>query len=258
MRLSIPDDPFFELLVSRVRQEMGQGLRVRIVAQDASPLPDIAMVKAGGNTVTFHINDNVCRAHGLTEMYYPIYRDPTASSSKEAFVEQALAVIRSAADFYFHLGRYPRYNHLTRSGLVRLESYELEEGWVGDDWGMAEKEPSRNLIQGGVLNVYEEEEKVFGFKVINGSSVPLYAALFFFDMSDLSISQPPLFSIQTYIYTLALTSLVFMPHRILLRAQCGERRIRRLLHSVERRAHYRLRSRGWTTETVLRPSGSGG
>ncbi|EIM79948.1 uncharacterized protein STEHIDRAFT_163203 [Stereum hirsutum FP-91666 SS1] len=187
IRMSIADEPLFLDIITLVRDEIKHGLRIRLVVEDASPLPDIALVTNGDNTVTFDINDKLCRDRGMTHMYYPVHLDPTTTSSRDSFTEKILTIVRSAADFYFHLGRYPTYDGLRRSGLVRLEAYELEEGWVGNDWGMAEKEPQRNLIQQNALSVYDEDEKVFGFKVVNDSHVPLYAALFFFDMSDLSI-----------------------------------------------------------------------
>lgn len=219
IRLSIADDPLLLDIIALVRDEMKHGLRIRLVVEDASPPPDIALVKNGDNTVAFDINDKLCHDWGMTQMYYPVHLDSATASSRASFTEKVLTIIRSAAEFYFHLRRYPSYDGLRHSGLVRLEAYELEEGWVGDDWGMAEKGPQRNLIQNNALNVYDEDEKVFGFKVVNDSRVPLYAALFFFDMSDLSISE--LIEIHDKIILhFNLSSLVTLIHRIILRAEC--------------------------------------
>lgn len=215
IRLSIAGDPLFLDIIALVRDEMKHGLRIRLVVEDASPPPDIALVNNGDNTVAFDINDKLCRDWGMTQMYYPVHLDTSTASSRASFNEKVLTILRSAADFYFHLGRYPTYGGLRRSGIVRLEAYELQEGWVGDDWGMAEKEPQRNLIQQNALSVYDEDETVFGFKVVNDSHVPLYAALFFFDMSDLSISE--LIEIHGHILLLInLSSRVTLLHRIVL------------------------------------------
>lgn len=189
MSLSIPEDPFFSDITLMLKEEMQRGLRIRLVVFNSSPPPDVVLKRIGDSTLAFEIRDKTCRDWGLTELCHRIYRNPTTTSSSESFVEESLTVIKCAADFFFHLNRYPRYGNLSSSGLVRLESYELEEGFVGGEWGMTEKEPRLNLINNNTLHVYDYDEKVFGFKVVNNSALPLYIALFFFEMSDLSISQ---------------------------------------------------------------------
>jgi hypothetical protein len=54
-----------------------------------------------------------------------------------------------------------------------------------------------NLNKEGVITVSVEENAKYGFKITNSSAVDLFASLFYFDASDLSIS-----ALNFYIYRL--------------------------------------------------------
>ncbi len=45
-----------------------------------------------------------------------------------------------------------------------------------------------NLNIRGVIMVDVDEDAIYGFKITNTTSVPLYVSMFYFDVSDLSIS----------------------------------------------------------------------
>lgn len=129
--------------------------------------------------VVFRITDPLCVSSGLTTMPLAV----------ECAPDRLFPIISSAADFYWHLRRTSSDKRL--SSMMELECFELEETMEFNAFTL---EPllvpkSRNLVQGEIVEVEVTERKAYyGFQVRNSSSVPLYAALFYFDMSDLSIS----------------------------------------------------------------------
>ncbi|EIM90781.1 uncharacterized protein STEHIDRAFT_107519 [Stereum hirsutum FP-91666 SS1] len=190
-------------------------------------LPDMRLVMDGDDTVAFEVKNGIWRDQNLKTLYYKIqrytsdihprktsarlqyrvrcrktsetskYDDDTfddvfddEDSANIRFADRVFSVISSAANFYFHLSREPtKANPDEPIADVRLECFELDEVRNGPSLKRftREKDPKTNLIDNGALNVSVSVKKVLGFKIINGTDVPLYAALFYFDMSDLSI-----------------------------------------------------------------------
>ncbi|KAK0234493.1 caspase domain-containing protein [Armillaria nabsnona] len=77
------------------------------------------------------------------------------------------------------------------AGKVNLECMKLKEtGEYTDDLEeILMPDPNgHNLNVGGVIMVDVNEDAIYGFKITNTSVVPLYVWMFYFDISDLSIS----------------------------------------------------------------------
>lgn len=198
---------------------LGKGI---IELVDAAPC-DMEVVLSDDNTINFNISDEIYSANGIKQLYNQVqflkfasnengdskgsglqyrvrYLNPTGIvdeskfddevSAEGAFTDNVFTIISYAADFWFHLRRAPEHHRITEAAQVRLECVELEE--TNDDLAenpVQEKKPVENLIKDGVLSESPASQKLYGFKVVNTRKVPLYAALFYFDMSDLSISE---------------------------------------------------------------------
>ncbi|KAK0440553.1 caspase domain-containing protein [Armillaria borealis] len=141
--------------------------------------PDL-VVAADGDVVHFEIMDKICRQHGLTRMPFEVKIDDADAIHR---------ILRSSSDFYWHLHRSNERNPLT--GKVTLECMKLKEtGEYTNDLRKVLKPDcnGENLNVGGVIMVDVDEDAIYGFKFTNTTSVPLYVSVFYFDVSDLSIS----------------------------------------------------------------------
>jgi hypothetical protein len=77
---------------------------------------------------------------------------------------------------------------------IRLEFREMKIAGKHDEDINSEVEPvGDNLNQNGVINLITgtQAQGMYGIKILNDSAVPLYAALFYFNTNDLSISAYP-------------------------------------------------------------------
>jgi hypothetical protein len=130
-------------------------------------------------SVVFEITDKFCVGCGLTIMPFAVKCNPN----------DIFPVIASTADFYYHLRRMSSDRRLTVANMVKLECAELEEpgAWTHDPEAVLKANGENLILQEGFVNVVIGD-RLYGFKAMNKSQLPLYAALFCFDMSDLSIS----------------------------------------------------------------------
>ncbi|KAJ7232711.1 caspase domain-containing protein, partial [Mycena rebaudengoi] len=145
--------------------------------------PDL-VITLDNDLVQFRIMDQTCQQYGLTHMPLENKINP----------DYLYLILRNAAHFYWHLHRSNKEGRiatqkielecikLIRSGELTTD---LEDLWLPDPAG-------HNFNVGGmiILNVKEgedEEHDTYGYRIINNSNVPLYAAMFYFDVSDLSI-----------------------------------------------------------------------
>ncbi|KAK0214570.1 hypothetical protein IW262DRAFT_1300651 [Armillaria fumosa] len=102
-------------------------------------------------------------------------------------MESRKAGKRGSADFYWHLHRSSEKSPLTK--MVELECRKLTEtGNYTDNLDEILKPDGHNLNIEGVISVDVGEEAMYGFKVKNKLAVALYVSMFYFDVSDLSIT----------------------------------------------------------------------
>ncbi|KAF9068251.1 hypothetical protein BDP27DRAFT_834484 [Rhodocollybia butyracea] len=127
--------------------------------------------------VHFEIGDRVCREHGMERM---------STSVPVKGIDDISRVLLSSADFYWHLRRSKRENKLSGSGKVTINCVRL----VKESDGTYLPDSQRTDFNvNGVVAVNVDDGFQYGFKINNQSKVPLYAALFFFDVGDLSITK---------------------------------------------------------------------
>ncbi|KAG6829593.1 hypothetical protein H0H87_010742 [Tephrocybe sp. NHM501043] len=142
--------------------------------------PDLVL-RARNGRVEFEIRNIICSQHGLTRMPFI---DVRANETEHLF-----SILRSAADFYWYLRHSNKDASLTNK--VKVECFhltptgnlsdDLEEIYLPDPDG-------RNLnIDGTIFIDTSKNDAAYGYKITNTCNIPLYAALFYFDISDLSI-----------------------------------------------------------------------
>jgi hypothetical protein len=102
-------------------------------------------------------------------------------------------ILDGAAHFYWHLSRIDRHHNLQNK--IRFEFTEMKqiEGKYDDDLNPVIEPIGDNLNQNGSISLIAgtQAKGMYGIKVNNNSTVPLYGALFYFNTSDLSISACP-------------------------------------------------------------------
>ncbi len=169
----------------QMADEMQAGKRGFRLVNGHDDEPDL-VVAADGDVVHFEIMDKLCRQHGLTRMPFEVKIDDADAIRR---------ILQSSADFYWHLHRSSKGSPL--AGKVNLECMKLKEtgGYTDDLEEVLKPDPNgNNLNIGGVIMVDVVEAAIYGFKITNTTSVPLYVSMFYFDVSDLSISTPSCYS----------------------------------------------------------------
>ncbi|KAG6918443.1 hypothetical protein DXG01_014624, partial [Tephrocybe rancida] len=142
------------------------------------------VISTHGGQVEFEIQDSESCKYGLTRM--PFGHLVQADDPNHIF-----SILCSTADFYWHLRHLNEVSSLTEK--VRIECLELEctsdslTEDLEDTW--VPKEGGSNLINDKVafVDVNSGGDIAYGYRLINESTQPLYAALFYFGVSDLSI-----------------------------------------------------------------------
>ncbi|SJL15636.1 uncharacterized protein ARMOST_19140 [Armillaria ostoyae] len=165
--------------VFKQADEMQAGKRGFRLVNSRDDEPDL-VVAADGDVVHFKIMDKLCRQHGLTRMPFEVKIDDA---------DAIYRILQSSADFYWHLHRSNKRSPL--AGKVTLECMKLKETgeYTNDLKEVLTPDPNGdNLNIGDVIMVDVDEVAIYGFKITNTTSVPLYVSMFYFDVSDLSIS----------------------------------------------------------------------
>ncbi|KAK0187313.1 caspase domain-containing protein [Armillaria mellea] len=163
----------------QISDEMQAGMRGFRLVNSRNDEPDL-VIAVDGDVMHFEIMDKLCRQNGLTCMPF------------EAKIDDADAirlVLQRSADFYWHLHRSSKRNPL--AGKVTFECMKLKETGEYTD-GLLEvlmPDPNgHNLNVGGKIMVDVDEGAIYGFQITNTTTVPLYVSMFYFDVSDLSIT----------------------------------------------------------------------
>ncbi|KAK0218650.1 caspase domain-containing protein [Armillaria fumosa] len=165
-------------IFKQIADEMQAGKRGFRVVNSRNDEPDLVIAVDGG-MVHFEIMDSLCRQHGLTYMPFKVKIDDADAIRR---------VLQSFADFCWHLRRSNKRTPF--AGKVTLECMKLKEtGEYTDDLQEVLKPDSnKNLNVGGEIMIDVDKGAIYGFKITNTTSVPLYVSMFYFDASDLSIS----------------------------------------------------------------------
>ncbi|KAF5342908.1 hypothetical protein D9758_015402 [Tetrapyrgos nigripes] len=140
----------------------------------------------------FEIMYPLCRQYGLTRMPFDIPLDSADSA------ERIHRTLRSAAHFYHHLNctANSKSKRIVEGKNIEMECFQLKESedWSGFEDILVPDPEGKNLNIGGVITIDidgaqndEEELPAYGYKIMNNTRLDLYASLFYFDFSDLSI-----------------------------------------------------------------------
>lgn len=139
--------------------------------------------------VVVNILDSFVAPLGLTRM--PFYIEPNAHAISN--------VINAAAHFYFYLRRKSNMQALHgKIDVIFTEVVQSNEEY--DDYLQPVIQPiGPNLNRENIIDLQVQSDKMYGLKITNNSDMALYPSLFFFDNSDLSISELKIkFTIQFY------------------------------------------------------------
>ncbi|KAI0317872.1 caspase domain-containing protein [Amylostereum chailletii] len=162
-----------EALLRAMQQDQGQRSILLVEKENA----DVGIALEDGQ-VMFHILDSLTTGLGLTRMY----------DSVRPHVDDILPVIRGAAHYYWHLRRTPQKGILRHK--VKIEFTKLVETDEINDWLETVLVPDGpNLVDAnGRVDLEADDKTLYGLKVVNTAKIPLYASMFFFDSSDLSVA----------------------------------------------------------------------
>ncbi|KAG6908030.1 hypothetical protein DXG01_006449 [Tephrocybe rancida] len=186
LRLYIEPNCVFRNLRKRIGEEMQSKTSKQSfhIVDNEHDHPDLVLRTEGG-LVQFEIKDTACCLYGLTRMPF---KDVRADDNNHLF-----SILCGADDFYWYLRRSNKEGSLTEK--VHVECLELEHsGLLTDDLEdiFAPKRNGLNLVVDNTVFITIDDDdddlRVYGFRITNKSDDPLYAALFYFDASDLSIA----------------------------------------------------------------------
>jgi hypothetical protein len=123
---------------------------------------------------------------GVTE-----HRSPRMPSHVAPNPEAVTSVIRAAAHYYWHLRRVGLATHLQNN--IDIEFTRLVQEQYNGDPAPTIRADGPNLINEGIIDILvdDDDDTMYGIKLTNNSSFPVYASLFYFDNSDFSISRYP-------------------------------------------------------------------
>ncbi|KAI0309055.1 hypothetical protein OF83DRAFT_1072600 [Amylostereum chailletii] len=165
----------FDALKKHVDQS-GDLHSIRLVEGGESADVEIALENG---EIVFLISDNLTTGFGLERMY----------QSVRPHIDDILPVLQGAAHYYWHLNRTPDKLKGSLSNQVDVEFVTLEETDEINDWLETVLAPnSDNLIVGSRIDIEADDKTIYGIKITSRARFPMYASLFYFDSSDLSIT----------------------------------------------------------------------
>ena len=168
--------PVFEELAKDMLHIGFDRRRISLVEKDKAEL-DIAI---DGGRVVFNILNPQVTQFGLKQI--PFHIEPNC--------DYVYPAIRASAHYHWHLRRNNTekvlQNHiqLEFKKVIELEEYD-------DDFNPIIKPIGDDLNVTGIVDIIVHPGDLYGIKLINYSGLDLYPSLFFFDNSDLSISECP-------------------------------------------------------------------
>ncbi|KAK0465797.1 hypothetical protein IW261DRAFT_1316027, partial [Armillaria novae-zelandiae] len=132
-----------------------------------------------GDDVRFEIMDKLCRRHGLERMPFKVKIDDS---------DTIHCVLQGSTDFYWYLHHSRKGSPLATCMLECTIKFKETGVHTDDSEEILMPDPNgHNLNVGGVIMVDVDEDAIYEFQITN-ISIPLYVSMFYFDISDLSIS----------------------------------------------------------------------
>ncbi|KAG6899196.1 hypothetical protein C0993_012399 [Termitomyces sp. T159_Od127] len=173
-------DPSYARLVQSIGPLLANTSRHSVQLVDAGKGQDLSMSMYNGR-VQFGIGNEICRQYGLTDMPYDVAVDDT---------DKVLSILRCASDFYSRLDLNHPNKGNSLKGKVHVGCHKLIARTTEDLGTFLDREEA-NLNKEGLIDIGDDlgDDTPYGFTISNSLNLPLYVALFYFDMSDLSIVQ---------------------------------------------------------------------
>ncbi|KIM25682.1 hypothetical protein M408DRAFT_331034 [Serendipita vermifera MAFF 305830] len=179
-------EPVFLALAEEIKgNKIGQQ-QIGIVKEDRISTAHLG-IASENDKIVFNILNPLVTKYGFKRI--PFQLNPV--------VDDIRRVLRAAGHFNWHLRRTGESQFLQKH--VKFEFTKLKDSDDGDEDdededgnGCAPDGP--NLIEEGVIDIVVNDDDIYGMKISNTSSKPLYVSVFYFDNSDLSITsyfQPP-------------------------------------------------------------------
>ena len=167
----------FEELVREMQHARPDRPRILRVEKEQAELS----IELDGKMVVFNILDEHVTVFNLRRIPFTVQLD----------VRILLPIIDAAAHFRWYLRGIGQSR--TLQNKVRLEFTKVEQviGKYDEDLHPVIEQAGDNLNQDGVINLTASAQDMYGMKILNNTSIPLHAALFYFDNTDLSISGYP-------------------------------------------------------------------
>jgi hypothetical protein len=174
----VADDKELVSVLDKVDQKMHSGKPGR---------PGIRRVEKDKALLMIHLDQKKVVFGILDEHVATFCKSQRIPFSVDLNVNKLLPILGSAAHFYWHLIRTAKFRNLEKKVRLVFTKVKVVEGKYDDDLMPVIEPVGGNLNQNGVVNLVSGKE-TYGIKIINDTELPLYAALFYFDTSDLSIS----------------------------------------------------------------------
>ncbi|KAG6812421.1 hypothetical protein H0H93_013856, partial [Arthromyces matolae] len=171
-------DPFYPTLKGLLNDWRDDAtIRTVLLVSSNSADADLAISSTRDGLVRFGITEETSRQHGLTRM--PFYNVRTRDS------EQLISILRAASDFYKHLDT-PNLG-VAVPQQITIECFKVTPPFLRSSW-IPEPEGQNLNVEGTIyIDLNERARDAYGYRINNASSTPLYAAVLYFDMSNLAI-----------------------------------------------------------------------
>jgi hypothetical protein len=139
-------------------------------------------------TLEFERKNVVLGMRVLDEKVAAFFNSQRIPFSVEPNARKLQPVLDAAATFHWQFCRTNK-DHILQN-KVRLEFTEVKqaEGKRDEDIRAEIKTVGKNLIQDNVINLASGSQQ-YGLKIFNDFSIDLYVAMFYFDISNFSISR---------------------------------------------------------------------
>ncbi|KAG8720958.1 hypothetical protein FRC08_016909 [Ceratobasidium sp. 394] len=137
---------------------------------------DLTLDLGSDGGVTFDTHNKLCNKHGFSRL-----PETTHLNAKHL-----LSVLHSAAAWDWHVGRENPNPPFGNS--VRIEMFRVKKDLVWKhNTGHSFIQDSENLNTGGVVNILADPSHLYGYRLVNDTTLDLFPYLFWFDASMLSI-----------------------------------------------------------------------
>lgn len=150
-----------------------------LLISDSLEQAELSVLALNGR-IEYLVCDPIIKDHGLDKLHH----------STEAQAVYVYPVLRAATHFFWHLHHAPSMHRLC--GHLGVQIHELgqnEDAELGLDLRRPWTPTGGGIMRDRTVDVVADDGKVYGISVRNQSSVPLHVWAFYFDCSDLSISE---------------------------------------------------------------------